>query len=51
MVIGHWDEKVCMDNELMTGYRNGGQVNPISAATLDDLGYSVDYSSSTIDNT
>lgn len=49
---GHWDE-VCMDNELMTGYLNGGQVNPISvltAATLDDLGYSVDYSSSTIDN-
>lgn len=49
---GHWDE-VCMDNELMTGYLNGGEANPLSkltAATLDDLGYSVDYSSSTIDN-
>ena len=50
---GHWDED-CMDNELMTGYLGGrASGNPISkltAATFVDIGYSVDYSSSTIDN-
>jgi Leishmanolysin len=43
---GHWDEE-CMRSELMTGFLNGG-LNPlskISIATLDDLGYTVDYSS------
>ena len=42
---GHWDEE-CMKSELMTGFLNGG-LNPLSRitiATLDDLGYTVDYS-------
>ncbi len=41
---GHWDEET-FDNELMTGYLDGGAANPISritAASLDDLGYQVD---------
>jgi Leishmanolysin len=43
---GHWDEG-CLKSELMTGYLNSG-LNPlsrISIASLEDLGYSVDYSS------
>jgi hypothetical protein len=43
---GHWDED-CMRSELMTGFLNGGGLNPLSRitiATLDDLGYTVDYS-------
>jgi hypothetical protein len=42
----HWDEG-CMKSELMTGYLNKG-LNPLSRitiATLEDLGYTVDYSS------
>ena len=41
---GHWDED-CMRSELMTGFLNGG-LNPLSRitiATLDDIGYTVDY--------
>jgi Leishmanolysin len=41
---GHWDED-CMGSELMTGFLDSGR-NPISRitiATLDDLGYAVDY--------
>ena len=40
---GHWDEET-FDNELMTGYLNGGQANPISRITigaLADMGYQV----------
>ena len=39
----HWRESV-FDNELMTGFLNFGQANPISrltVASLDDLGYVV----------
>jgi Leishmanolysin len=42
---GHWDED-CLGSELMTGYLNSG-FNPLSritVATLQDLGYTVDYS-------
>jgi Leishmanolysin len=42
---GHWDE-ACMGSELMTGFLNGG-LNPlsrISIASLQDLGYTVNYS-------
>lgn len=38
---GHWDEDV-LDNELMTGFLNGGVENPlsrISAGAVRDLGY------------
>ena len=41
---GHWDE-VCMGNELMTGFLDAGN-NPlsrISIASLEDIGYEVDY--------
>jgi len=40
---GHWDEAT-FDNELMTGYLNGGTQNPISRVTvgaLRDMGYQV----------
>ena len=40
----HWREAT-FDNEVMTGYLNGGETNPLSAMTimqLDDLGYTVD---------
>jgi Leishmanolysin len=43
---GHWDED-CMGSELMTGYvRNATvlQLSRITVGTLDDLGYTVDYS-------
>ena len=46
---GHWDEE-CMGSELMTGYLDEFR-NPLSritVATLEDLGYTVDYS--TADN-
>jgi Leishmanolysin len=42
---GHWDEE-CMGNELMTGFL-GPSTSPLSritVATLQDLGYQVDYS-------
>jgi hypothetical protein len=42
----HFDE-ACFNNELMTGFLNSGSSNPLSKlsiATLDDLGYQVDYS-------
>ena len=42
---GHWDEE-CLKSEIMTGFIKGG-LNPLSKitiATLDDLGYTVDYS-------
>jgi Leishmanolysin len=44
---GHWDEE-CMQSELMTGALTGvlHPLSRISIATLDDLGYTVDYSSS-----
>jgi hypothetical protein len=41
----HWRESV-FDNELLTGFLNGGQANPISRFTigsLEDIGYSVNY--------
>jgi len=40
----HWRE-VNFDNELMTGFLNGGRTNPlsrVSLAALQDIGYSVD---------
>jgi hypothetical protein len=40
---GHWRESVLV-NELMTGFLNAGQANPLSdvtVASLADLGYSV----------
>ncbi len=40
----HWRESV-FDNELMTGFLNGGVANPLSVvsiASLEDLGYVVD---------
>lgn len=40
---GHWDEAI-FDNELMSGYLNGGTQNPISRVTvgaLADMGYQV----------
>lgn len=43
---GHWDEE-CMRSELMTGFLNGAGPHPLSRitiATLEDLGYTVDYS-------
>ncbi len=42
----HWREST-FDNELMTGYLNGGVVNPISTITVGqfaDLGYTVNLS-------
>lgn len=40
---GHWDED-CLRGELMTGYlSNDNPLSRITVATLDDLGYSVDY--------
>ena len=41
----HWDEE-CLKSEIMTGFIKSG-LNPLSKitiATLDDLGYTVDYS-------
>lgn len=40
---GHWRESV-LDNELMTGFLNSGQMNPLSRITvgsLADIGYTV----------
>ena len=42
----HWRERT-FDNELMTGFLNGGVANPLSAltiASLQDIGYTVDMS-------
>jgi Leishmanolysin len=40
---GHWDEE-CMGTELMTGYSNATNLlSRITIASLDDLGYDVDY--------
>lgn len=43
---GHWDED-CMGNEPMTGYADVGNspLSRISIASLEDIGYDVDYSS------
>lgn len=41
---GHWRESV-FDDELMTGYLNGGVANPLSVVTIEsfaDMGYTVD---------
>lgn len=41
---GHWKEST-FGSELMTGYFNGGQANPLSALTINalaDMGYQVD---------
>jgi hypothetical protein len=41
--LSHWDETV-FNNELMTGWYNSGQTNPISSitvASMADLGYTV----------
>jgi Leishmanolysin len=42
---GHWDEE-CMGNELMTGFLapSSSPLSRITVATLQDLGYQVDYS-------
>ena len=43
--LGHWDE-AAFRNELMTGWLNDGTNNPlsrVSVASMEDLGYSVDY--------
>ena len=48
---GHWDE-TCLDHELMTGWSESSGPMPLSeltAAALDDLGYTIDYTSSFID--
>jgi hypothetical protein len=45
---GHWRESV-FDNELMTGFLNGGVANPLSLLTsrsLVDLGYVVNFAGS-----
>lgn len=40
----HWDED-CFQSELMTGVNSGGlELSRISIASLEDLGYTVDYS-------
>ncbi len=42
---GHWREASFV-NELMTGFLNSGQANPLSKLTigsLEDMGYTVDY--------
>jgi len=42
----HWDEE-CLGAELMTGSLDNGRLNPLSRitiASLEDLGYEVDYS-------
>ena len=40
---GHWDEE-CMGTELMTGFLNTtNQLSRITIASLEDLGYDVDY--------
>lgn len=42
----HWRENT-LDNELMTGFINGGRPNPLSSITigsLEDMGYVVDFS-------
>lgn len=44
--FGHWRESI-FDNELMTGYLNQGESNPLSritVASMADLGYQVDIS-------
>jgi hypothetical protein len=41
----HWDED-CMDTEIMTGFVDAGQLNPVSKVTIgamEDLGYEVNY--------
>ena len=38
----HWDEK-CLKNELMTGYAPFGPLSRLTIATLNDLGYTVNY--------
>jgi hypothetical protein len=46
---GHWDEG-CLDKELMTGYVDSGMsLSKLTAAALDDLGYTINYASSFID--
>lgn len=42
---GHWDED-CLQNEVMTGYlgESSGIFSAITIGTLEDLGYTVDYS-------
>ncbi len=43
--LAHWRESI-FDNELMTGFLNGGVANPISRITVgqwQDLGYVVNY--------
>lgn len=40
----HWDES-CFQSELMTGFNTGDQeLSRVSIATLEDMGYVVDYS-------
>lgn len=40
----HWDED-CFQSELMTGFNTGSQeLSRMSIATLEDMGYEVDYS-------
>lgn len=48
----HWDES-CMGYEVMTYMLNPAQYMPVSklsAASMEDLGYTINYSSPTIDN-
>ena len=46
---GHWRELV-FDNELMTPYAGGLEVmSKMTAASIDDIGYTVDYSAGIID--
>ena len=41
---GHWDES-CLNEELMTGFRNPQMyLSAITIASLEDMGYKVDYS-------
>ena len=42
---GHWDE-ACLLDELMTGFLTGSlPLSALTIATLEDIGYTVDYSS------
>lgn len=47
---GHWDE-ACLINELMTGWVNYGvmPLSKLTAAALDDMGYTINYASPFID--
>jgi hypothetical protein len=40
--LGHWDEE-CLGDELMTGYGDDRLISKLTIASLDDIGYKVNY--------